>query len=202
MRHACVGPESGVTTTAVAASADSEVALFFEQPTPTPEAVTMNQGEGAAETKIKRNTRKHEAHIRLREPLMSWSSTTRPANLFRPAFFQGDHYEVSFCISDRRHRRRRSCLVGWRCPGIKPSRSSLRSKNPKVDASDFYMFQSYTANSTTGVALAADGTSNYTTIIANYERSRIRPAARTSSRSTRRLSTRSTSTTPVTALKT
>src|ERR1700727_3142421 len=38
------------------------------------------------------------------------------------------------------------------------------TKNPKVDGTDFYMFQSYSADriSTT------DGTSAYTTIIANY----------------------------------
>ena len=37
------------------------------------------------------------------------------------------------------------------------------TKNPKVDGTDFYMFQSYGDN-----RLAADKTSNYTTLIANY----------------------------------
>jgi hypothetical protein len=37
------------------------------------------------------------------------------------------------------------------------------TKNPKVDGTDFYMFQSYEAD-----RLKVDGTSDYTTIIANY----------------------------------
>src|SRR6476619_2850359 len=37
------------------------------------------------------------------------------------------------------------------------------TKNPKVDGTDFYMFQSYSANRIQG-----DGTSAYTTLIANY----------------------------------